>query len=406
MEGGLADRGMIPISSGGTFTMPVRTMRLPPRVGAIAVSLALILTAFFAVAASPVAAATDCTFTTSGTTMRLNADCTTDSSILIPNGFTLDGRGHTITGIDPPGGHFVGAVVRNGGATANVRNLGVTVSGLADVCDAGDDRLRGIMFDGASGRIERTVVSNLNQGTSGCQEGNAIEVRNAPFDGTHPATVVVRVENNEVTGYQKTGILANGDVSVRVGSNTITGFGPVDFIAQNGIQLGFGALGDVRENEVSANEYTPQTFAGSGILLFDVSAGVLVQNNRVATSDVGIWVSDMHDGVVKNNRVDGSTFDGIALDTGSSGNTIEKNRLTGNDVGIGLYEEAVTGNLIRSNKANGNATNGILTDGATGNTITKNTAKSNGVLDIDNTGANTYTQNKCKTSSGPPVDCP
>src|SRR3712207_8069880 len=47
-------------------------------------------------------------------------DCMTDTSIVIPNGYTLDGGGHTITAVDPVGGHFVGGVIQNGGATANV----------------------------------------------------------------------------------------------------------------------------------------------------------------------------------------------------------------------------------------------------------------------------------------------
>ncbi len=51
-------------------------------------------------------ATTTCTFTTSGFTNTLDADCTTDETILVPNGFTLDGAGHTITAQDPSGGHF------------------------------------------------------------------------------------------------------------------------------------------------------------------------------------------------------------------------------------------------------------------------------------------------------------
>ena len=87
-------------------------------------------------------AATTCTFTTVGSTMTLDADCTTDATITIPDGFTLNGNGHTITALDPSGGHFLGAVVKNAGGTANVTNLTVTASGLQNVCDGGDNRLR------------------------------------------------------------------------------------------------------------------------------------------------------------------------------------------------------------------------------------------------------------------------
>src|SRR4030095_5162769 len=91
--------------------------------------------AFLAVAVlctASVAANAACTFTTVKKTMTLNANCTTTTSIIVPNGFTLDGAGRTITGIDPLGDHFRGGVIQNGGAAANVTNVTVTVSGLAN----------------------------------------------------------------------------------------------------------------------------------------------------------------------------------------------------------------------------------------------------------------------------------
>ncbi len=223
------------------------------------IALVVLLVSLVALAASPpapISPASGCSFSTSGTTMVLTADCTTDVTIVIPNGFTLDGGWHKITAVDPAGGHFVGAVVRNGGASASVQYLEVTASGLANVCDAGGDRLRGILFDGASGTILNNIVKGINQGASGCQEGNGIEVRSEPFDGNHPATNQVTVADNEVRGYQKTGIVANGDVLVTVTGNLVVGVGPVPYIAQNGIQLGFGAMGEVRANDVSGNAYT------------------------------------------------------------------------------------------------------------------------------------------------------
>ena len=51
--------------------------------------------------AGPALAATTCTFTTAGTTMTLDADCTTDATIPIPDGYTLDGAGLTIVANDP-----------------------------------------------------------------------------------------------------------------------------------------------------------------------------------------------------------------------------------------------------------------------------------------------------------------
>jgi hypothetical protein len=119
-----------------------------------------------------------CAFSISGTTMTLVTECTTDHTILVPQGFTLDGDGHKITAVDPAGSHFVGAVVANGGTIAKVKNVEITAAGLADICDANEARLRGILFDDAAGEITNVNVHGVRQGLSGCQEGTAIEARN------------------------------------------------------------------------------------------------------------------------------------------------------------------------------------------------------------------------------------
>jgi hypothetical protein len=223
-----------------------------------------------------------CQFSTSGTTMTLLEDCVTDHTIHVPNGWTLDGDGHSITGVDPDDGHFVGAVVANGGAVAHVTDLIVTVDGLADVCDDGADRLRGILFDGAAGSITNSHAIDINQGESGCQEGNGIEARNAPFDTTGP-DLSVTVSGNVVTGYQKTGILANGSVIATIRDNTVTGAGPIDYIAQNGVQVGFGGSGLVRGNTISGNHYTGPDL-GCGILFF-MADGVKQQANTLFANE-------------------------------------------------------------------------------------------------------------------------
>ncbi len=292
----------------------------------LAVSSVLVSLSFLFVV--PAFAANDCSFTTVGTTMTLNANCTTDATIPVPDGYTLDGNGYSITGVDPSGGHFLGAVVANGGTTAYVRNLTVTVSGLANVCDDGADRLRGVMFDGASGSITNNTVMNINQSSSGCQEGNAIEVRNAPFDGTHPNTQYVTVENNMITNYQKTGVVANGDVDVTVLKNTIMGVGPVNYIAQNGIQFGFGATGNAVKNDVSGNWYTPVDWSSTGVLVYGGS-NVKVVNNNIHDNEIG--VDDENDAFygnqADNNKIIHNTFadNGLGYYDGGTNSKIHAN---------------------------------------------------------------------------------
>lgn len=250
---------------------------------------------FAAAGVATAEAANNCSFSQSGTEMVLNNDCTTDQTILIPNGFSLDLNQHTITGVDPSGGHFLGAVVKNGGAEAEITNGTITVANLINACDAGDARLRGVMFQGASGSITNLQVLNINQGPSGCQEGNAIEVRNF---GDSASTTRVTIDSNTTSGYQKTGILANGDVNVTITNNIVTGMGPVNYIAQNGVQIGYGATGMVKRNTVSGNSYTGSSDVSGGIIVVGgpgytgaFCVGVQIMQNTVSGSDVGVFVS-------------------------------------------------------------------------------------------------------------------
>src|SRR4051812_20500222 len=98
-------------------------------------------------------AVNDCTMTVNKSTWTLQGDCTTDASLIVADGITFNLNGYTITPHDPTGGHFVGGVVQSGGARANATNGTIQASGLADMCDAEAARLRGVLFDGASGSI-------------------------------------------------------------------------------------------------------------------------------------------------------------------------------------------------------------------------------------------------------------
>jgi hypothetical protein len=227
-----------------------------------------------------------CYFTDNTTThtRTLNGDCQTSHTILVPDGYTLDGDGHTITAVDPVGGSFTGGVIQNAGTSANVINLTLTASGLSQTCHPNspvDTRLRGIFLNDASGTISNNNVSGLRQGLSGCQEGNAIDVRNM----TGSTKRLVSIMNNVVSNYQKTGIVTNGLVSATITGNTITGDGPITYTAQNGIQIGFGATAIVKNNSVSGNNYTPASYVACGVLLYQAdgvkaSANTLFNNEK------------------------------------------------------------------------------------------------------------------------------
>lgn len=280
--------------------------------------------------------------------MNLDADCTTDETIFVTDGFTLDGNGNAITASDPPAGHFTGGVVENAGTVAHVTRLVVGTSGLADVGDGGADRLRGIMFDGASGSITHTTVEGINQGASGSQEGNAIEIRNAPFDGTHGNTQTVEIAHNVLQDWQKTGIVCNGDVDCHIHHNMIGESFTQANLAANSVQLGFGAIGLVELNHIAGNQWEgASNFAASAVLLFCADGPVVRRNNIGGNADVGIW------GV----HPDSATCNGFGLGFAGGGVDVDNNRVFESGVDFphgdfGLVDDG-TGNSFTNNKVRG-----------------------------------------------------
>ena len=122
----------------------------------------------------------------------------------------------------------------------------------------------GVVVNGNPGDVSVDVtdstVRNIGEVPfNGAQHGNAIY-----YYGYHTTGIVTgEVSGNTVNHYQKGGIIVNGEKStVSVTDNTVTGLGKVDFIAQNGIQFGFGANGIVRGNNISDNFYTGEVGVG------------------------------------------------------------------------------------------------------------------------------------------------
>ena len=139
------------------------------------VALAIPATAF---AAPPGPNDPSCSFTPNEKTktVSLVADCTTDTTIVVQDGYTLDGKGFTITAIDPPTGTvFTGAVVQNAGTgtAMNVKNLTIE-GGNPDNCVG---IFNGVAFINAGGSIKNVTLNNIGQ-TTGCQAGRAIYVEN------------------------------------------------------------------------------------------------------------------------------------------------------------------------------------------------------------------------------------
>lgn len=293
----------------------------------------------------PVCTRPPCAFSLEDGRLSLEADCTTDSTLLVPEGFTFDGKGHTLTAVDPPGGFFTGAVIRNRGALARVHGVTVTADGLKDGCSPGAAMLRGILLEGASGEVVDSEVRGLRKGaTSGCQEGFGIEVRN---DDASRGPFRVDVLRNRVSDFQKSGILVTGAVEVAIADNTVEGGGPVGHIARNGIQVSNGARARVTGNKVSGNAHTGASAPGTGVLVkVDPGAplvtGLVIEGNTLLDNDIGIYLfldagdppapsasAHIAHNVLQHDAVTHPSYQAAIADYYATGSVITSNQISG-----------------------------------------------------------------------------
>jgi hypothetical protein len=189
---------------------------------------------------------------------------------------------------------------------------------------------------------------------NGTQHGQAIYYR--AFGGTASGTI----SGNTVSRYQKNGITINGAVSATITKNRVTGEGRVDYIAQNGIQVGYGSKATVNGNTVSANAYTgPNLTSAGGILVVGgecfgpglaYTVGLDISKNTLTSNDVGVW---LFNGDASCNAPTTKTNNGVKNNTISNAlvtNTTGYNATCGYQAGIA---DRGTRDLIVNNKISG-----------------------------------------------------
>lgn len=257
----------------------------------------------------------------------------------------------------------------------------VTVDGLTvDGADngllggCGAPTFAGIFYRNASGTISNNAVRGikLGPGLEGCQNGLGIFVQSGGGGSS-----VVNIEGNSVHDFQKNGITGNEvGTDIRVSkTNVVTGWGATPFIGQNGVQIGWGAVGRVDSNVVSGHEWTGCTGAcggptcpwtSSGILIY-LSDNVRVNQNTVGRSQGGV----VHLG--NKSRIDGNVISDTAICDGIGvfGNDNQvKNNVVTNSGEAGIYLQG-DNNEVKGNRIN-EAPIGILKGGGLGNVFTPN----------------------------------
>lgn len=199
----------------------------------------------------------------------LQGDCSTGRTIEVPEGWTLDGAGHTVRAFDLPGQHFSGAVV-SGSGEVHVRDLTVGSLRLS-----GCEDLRGVLLERASGSVEDVRVQDLAQ-SADCPAAAGVEVR----DAAGP----VSLRGVVVRGGQRAGVLVTGaGAPVSVLGTQVTGLGATDAVRQDGVVVQDGARATVQGSELADLRYSPADDVACGLRFSDAGG---VRQNRNHTVDV------------------------------------------------------------------------------------------------------------------------
>ena len=311
--------------------------------------------------------------------------------VSIAKSVNMVGAGAVSTTIQsPPGLAGNLDVVSIQGAGVNVDFTGFTVSGPGP-SGCGSIRAGIEVLDGAHANVHDNRIADIrDQPLSGCQNGVGIIV------GSPSNSASATIANNTFTNYQKNGmIVRRAGSNATINGNVVTGIGPTPLIAQNGIQVGDGAVASITGNQVSGNECDHPTcgpdfvndYQSAGILLADAATGTVVSGNSAPNNDIGIYNWASGPTSISGNTVHGSRFEAIILDegdatvtlndiqggnigvlaisfdgsTGNSAGTLTCNRITGTGDGIQLNDDQLADSNIPTVTAHNNSINGNTT---------------------------------------------
>jgi hypothetical protein len=194
------------------------------------------------------------------------------------------------------------------GIDLTAAQIGGSVTGTLDAsgCNIGAYNPTSVTSADISGANYYGVV--VNDRTTNVAGSSIHNIGEVPFNGTQHGNAVLyingahgTISGSTVTSYQKNGITVSGKAangvdpgptgslktSVSVLNNTLTGNGHINYIAQNGIQISFGATAIVRSDTVSANWYTPSGVTACGVLLFKAS-GVTTKMNSLFDNETNL----------------------------------------------------------------------------------------------------------------------
>ena len=208
-------------------------------------------------------------------------------------GFFRDSINLTAALINPPN-------TVSGDVDATGCNIGVYYApgakGRVDHANVHGANYFGVVNNGAEVDVTNSYISDIGESPlNGDQHGVAVYF-------AFQSSARGNIQGNYIWNYQKGGIVVSGPSSAaNIQQNTVIGQGPVNYIAQNGIEAGYGASVSIEQNFVYGNSYTGagETASGGIIVVGGACYGgnpqtnTLVSQNVGIGNDVGIWFSNL-----------------------------------------------------------------------------------------------------------------
>jgi hypothetical protein len=259
----------------------------------------------------------------------------------------------------------------------NVTLENLTVDGSANGISGCGTGLVGVFYRNASGVANAVTAKNLQYGPGleTCPSGIGVFAQSGAEQGVTPGARLT-VANSSIHAYQRAGIIGNeqGTVLTAIG-NAITGLGPTPNLPQSGVQIGFGATGQVVGNTIINHIYTPcnaqgncpqvstsvlaieadnvkvlgNTLGRSQINIFQTGNGAEIAGNTILGSNIlyGVQLAG-NNNVVKLNRIFNSEEAGVFVLSGDN-NKVNSNLINDAEFGVFILEATntvTTGNTI------------------------------------------------------------
>jgi nitrous oxidase accessory protein NosD len=291
-------------------------------------------------------------------TLRIEGE---NGAILMPTNMIANGTEST--------GPLAAAILVEG--AANVEIEGLIIDGTNNgIVGCGPD-LYGVLFQNSSGSVRHNAVRHFRLGSAdaACQSGEAIEI-----DNPGGANLNVRVGSNSVWDYQKNGITVNDTgTTAEIVRNVVTGIGPTGGAAQNGVQVGFGATGSIRLNNISGNVWSPCVSPtdcstnATGILVFD-SNSVEIHENVLTGNQIGAFIGGDDSRIELNEVADSPVLIGVAV-VGNDDRVLRNIVSHADQAGVYIQGD---GNRVRENEITDAGIGVLKISGSTGTVINGN----------------------------------